>query len=100
MRIFDFVPEGAENAISRQDLMLATGLSDRELRHKVHLERRTGYQILTNCETSGYYRPTNPEDSMRFVRSMRHRAAETSAVADAIEASVMEEIGQTKIGGV
>ena len=100
MKLFDMIPEGEENAIPKAELAEALGISDRALRQLVHRERRMGCQILTNCQTGGYYRPADPSDSMRFVHSMRHRAAETVAVADAIETAVMEEVGQTKIGGV
>lgn len=99
-RFLDLIPEGAENAIPKVQLAEMMGLPDRALRLLVHKERRMGHQILTNCESGGYYRPATPDESMRFVRSMRHRAAETVAVADAIEAAVLEETGQTKIRGV
>jgi len=100
MKLFDMIPEGEAHAIPKTELAQALGLPERTLRQLVHKERRMGRQILTNCQTGGYYRPVDPSDSMRFVNSMRHRAAETVAVADAIEAAVMEETGQTKIGGV
>ena len=100
MKLFDLIPEGEANAIPKTELAQALGLPERALRQLVHKERRMGRQILTNCQTGGYYRPVDPSDSMRFVHSMRRRAAETAAVADAIESAVMEEVGQTKMGGV
>lgn len=98
--ILDLIPVGAENAVSRRDLCAITGLEDRALRQLVHKERKAGHQILTNMESGGYYRPEHSQDTVRFIRSMRRRAAETLAVADAVEAALSEEIGQIRIGGV
>ena len=99
MRISDFIPIGSGNSISRKDLASLTGLSDRSLRLTIHRERRRGCQILANSD-GGYYRPEDSRDTVRFIRSMRRRAAETAAVADALQAALDEESGQGRIGGV
>lgn len=97
--ILDLIPVGAENAVSRRDLCAITGLEDRALRQLVHRERKAGHQILTNMESGGYYRPKHSQDTVRFIRSMRRRATETLAVADAVERALMDETGQIRIGG-
>ena len=94
MNIFDLIPEGRDNAISKAALTKITGLKDRDLRQVIHRERRAGHIIITDPTTAGYYRPTNTDQSLRFIKSMRHRAAETLAVADATERALMEENGQ------
>lgn len=99
MMIFDLLPVGEENAIPKIDLLNVTGLEDRLLRRKVQLERLAGLPILTNCDKGGYYRPADPAQSLRFVKSMRRRAAETAAVADAVERSVMRDTGQVWLEG-
>lgn len=93
--IFELLPTGSENAVGKPFLMAITGLSDRALRLQVARERLEGNPILTSTETAGYYRPSCPQEAERFVRSMRNRARETAAIADAVEKSV-HEIG----GGV
>lgn len=98
--ILDLIPVGAENAVSRRDLCAITGLEDRALRQLVHRERKAGHQILTNMESGGYYRPEHSLDTVRFIKSMRRRAAETLAVADAVECSLMNEVGQSRLDGV
>ena len=84
LRISDLLLTGAENAVSRRDLMALTGLPDRELRLKIEEERRQGIPILSNC-VSGYYLPGDQAERDRCVRSLRSRAAEIMATAAAIE---------------
>lgn len=99
MRIFNLIPVGEKNAIPKAELIRLTGLSERSLRLAVHQERRMGNQILTNCDGGGYYLPESTRDVTRFIKSMRHRAAETAAVADALEAALETETGQERMEG-
>lgn len=98
-KLVDMIPIGAENAISKVALIEATGLRDRELRLRVAYERRRGELILTDCSNGGYFRPVSTADTLRFIQSMRHRAKETNLIADAIEASLLNEVGQMQLGG-
>lgn len=100
LSIFDLLPAGEANAISRSELCTITGLCLRNLQTIVHEERCKGKQILTNTRTGGYYKPGNTEETMHFIRSMRRRAAEVTEVADAVERAMLDESGQTRIGGV
>lgn len=45
-KIFELLPEGQENAVSRKNLMIITGLNDRELRRAIAAERREGCLIF------------------------------------------------------
>ncbi|MGN0453091.1 MAG: hypothetical protein ACI4GZ_04735 [Ruminococcus sp.] len=88
-RIFELLPEGQENAISRRDLAAITGLNDRELRREIASERREGALILssTDSEHSGYFRPASANELRRFVASMTRRGKATfAAVAQARKA--------------
>ncbi len=88
-RIFELLPEGQENAISRKDLATITGLNDRELRREIASERREGALILssTDSEHSGYFRPASADELRRFVTSMTRRGKATfAAVAQARKA--------------
>lgn len=98
--IYELLDWGAENALSRRDLVAITGLTDREVRRVVARERKRGLPIVTNTERGGgYYLPEGPEELARFIRSLRHRAVETAAAAAAMEATLMEALGQETIGG-
>lgn len=94
MRIYDILPEGQKNAISRRELMTLTGLSDRALRLKIAAERRSGALILSSVEqgSSGYFRPEpgNAGELRRFIASMSHRGRETFAVLKATKAALAE----------
>ncbi len=84
--IFEMLPEGCENAISRRNLMTVLGMSDRSLRLAIAAERRAGALILSSTcvDGSGYYRPANAEEIARFVSSMERRAKSTfAAVSEA-----------------
>lgn len=87
--IFEMLPEGCENAISRRNLMTVLGMSDRSLRLAIAAERRAGALILSSTcvDGSGYYRPANVEEIARFVASMERRAKSTfAAVTEARKA--------------
>ena len=84
VHIADFLHPGAENAVSRRDLMAMTGMADRELRLTIEAERRRGIPILSNC-VNGYYLPGDQSERDRCVRSLRRRAKEIEITADAIE---------------
>ena len=100
MSLVDLIPEGRENAISKAQLTEITGLSERSLRLAVAGERRRGKIILTDCSgTKGYYKPTNSGEVLAFIRSMRKRARETAAIADATERALMKAWGQEMFEG-
>jgi biotin operon repressor len=83
-RIADLLHSGAENAISRRDLIALTGLSDRELRLMIENERRQGIPILSD-NIHGYFLPGDSAERDRCVRSLRRRAGEIMETAAAIE---------------
>lgn len=85
-RIADLLHPGAGNAISRRDLMVMTGLSDRDLRLMIEAERRQGIPILSD-NIHGYFLPVDSAERDRCVRSLRRRAKEIEATAAATERS-------------
>lgn len=99
MNLYALIPIGPENAVPKADLVSIVGVDERTLRNMVHQERRAGRIILTDCSTGGYFRPDNTNQTVRFIRSMRHRAAETNRIADAVERAMLDEIGQSTIDG-
>lgn len=80
---------GQENAVPRLHLMSITGLDDRTLRRQIERERRQGVPILSDC-VGGYYLPGSPAERDRCVKSLRRRAGEIEATADAIEGAVVK----------
>lgn len=86
MQISDLLRTGVENAIPIKHLQMITGMSNRAIRHMIEYERRHGSPICADNLT-GYYLPVDERERDRFVRSMRHRAKEINATADAIDAA-------------
>lgn len=98
-KIADHLLPGRENAISRQALMDRLGVSERDLRRRVERERLEGIPILTSTEVGGYYLPASPDDTARFVASMRSRGIKTLQVAQAVEKTMLEDSGQVPLEG-
>lgn len=99
MNLYALIPVGPTHAIPKRDLASIIGVDERVLRNMVHHERRAGRIILTDCASGGYFRPESTNQTVRFIRSMRHRAAETNRIADAVERAMLDEIGQSRIEG-
>ena len=75
MKIEDYIPEGRANAISREELVLRTGLPDRQVRKMIETARETGC-IINLQDGEGYYIPTKEEriDVQTWYRAQRSRA--------------------------
>lgn len=71
----DMIPVGRENAISRTELCIMTGMTDRQMRREIH-DLRRNYCILNVQDGNGYFRPTAQEAPLvrRFVLQERSRA--------------------------
>ena len=65
------------------------GKREEEVRRMIQAERLRGVPILSD-NISGYYLAADVQEQERFIRSMRGRAAEIAAVADAVEKAVIE----------
>ena len=86
-QIADLLRPGAENAVSRRDLMSLTGMSDRKLRLQIEAERRHGCPILSDNQ-HGYWIAADQAEVQHFTWSMRSRAREILRTARAVEQSV------------
>lgn len=75
---------GAENGLHLKDLARMKGWTEREVRQQIHIERRRGIPILSN-NRDGYFLPGDDRERIACVKSLRHRAEEILAAAEAIE---------------
>lgn len=79
MNIIDYIPKGYNNAISRKNLCIVTGLQDRVVRRLIEEARRNTI-IISNDDGSGYWRfpdePTAEEVALlhKFVHQQESRA--------------------------
>lgn len=67
IKIVDYIPFGKENAISRQQLVRTTGLSDRDMREIISLARRDTV-ILNLSNGKGYFQPIPGEEDDLVVK--------------------------------
>ena len=77
--ISEYVPYGADNAISRHDLLnvvrSAFGeVSDREMRRMLEYSRQNGNIIINFQNGKGYFRPDSKEEIEKYIRQEEARA--------------------------
>lgn len=89
IQIADFLGRGESEGILLRDLKELVHSPGRAVRKMIQAERLQGVAILSD-NIHGYYLPGNSQELKRFVRSMRGRAAEIEAVADAVEKAVVD----------
>lgn len=75
--IMNLIPVGHENAVTRQQLCISTGMNDRRIR-KAIAEARREIIILNLQDGNGYYVPDMEDDVdkaelKRFVKQEEHR---------------------------
>lgn len=81
MEILDYIPTGKRNAVTRTQLCIRTGLSDRLVRKAIHDARRK-IPIINLSNGDGYYIPDMniPEEQnelLHFVRQEQSRIKST-----------------------
>ena len=72
--IMVYIGVGRENAVTREQLRIRTGLSDRKIRNLIESARLQGAPIINNQDGEGYYIATNQEELDRYIRQERSRA--------------------------
>ena len=73
--IVNYIPIGRDNAISRQELCIKTGLSDRKVRNMIKMARRN-IVILNIQDGSGYFLPGVEDTALvrKYLKQEEHRA--------------------------
>lgn len=72
--ILKHIGTGRENAVTREELVRKTGLSDRKVRMLIAAARREGEIIINAQDGAGYYRSNELSDLKRQYRSNHNRA--------------------------
>lgn len=77
MNIIDFIPYGKENAVSRYEIALKMGTSERDVRASIKRANadleRTREAILSSSGGRGYWRTSSIEEMERYLRESAHR---------------------------
>lgn len=88
IQIADYLGYGQAAAVPLRHLKELVDMPGREVRRMIQAERLRGVPILSD-NISGYYLAADAQERERFIKSMRGRAAEIEAVADAVEKAVI-----------
>lgn len=100
-KIYDLLPTGQKNAISKADLCRITDLSQRQLRREIAVERKRGLLIASSVEPQeGIYRPATEAEAQAFISSMRRRAREILSVAKATERTLARQASAEAFAGL
>lgn len=93
--IYEILQRGEESSISNADLSRRLGISERQVRKKVHDERRAGYPILSGV--NGYYLPDdNPEIAqiqIKAFQAQQRKAGASHIVTAGTAAEILKQIG-------
>ena len=96
--ISDLLHKGRNNGLTLQDLVKLTGMDERTIRRKIHVERKSGILIMADC-VHGYFLPEDTYDVRRFIHSMSNRSKEIAAVSRAAEDALAKMENQEQING-
>lgn len=72
--MIEYLKTGRDNAITRQELSMATGMSDRAVRMDIARLREKGIAVISTSDSTGYYLAEN-------IGEVRHYIAETRSIA-------------------
>ena len=96
--ISNLLHKGRNNGLTLQDLVKLTGMDERTIRRKIHVERKSGILIMADC-VHGYFLPEDTYDVRRFIHSMSNRSKEIAAVSRAAEDALAKMENQEQING-
>ena len=96
--ISDLLHKGRNNGLTLQDLVKLTGMDERTIRRRIHVERKRGILIMADC-VHGYFLPEDTYDVRRFIHSMSNRSKEIAAVSRAAEDALAKMENQEQING-
>lgn len=74
MNIVDYISPGKQNAVTREQLRMLSGLPDRDVRRRIEEARKDGAPIVNDQDGAGYYLSEEPGELKRQYRANRSRA--------------------------
>lgn len=86
--ILNYIPTGSENAITRKELSIMTGICDRDIRKSIHIARRY-IPILNLSDGKGYYIPNmnNTSDKQNLKIFFRQEENRIKSIGWALKAA-------------
>lgn len=100
MKVYDALPYGRDNAIPSKVLAEALGFQTiRDLQKQIERERAAGAVILSDSHGGGYYLSNDPEELLRFTRTLNARARNTIRAAQSAQMALDAALGQERMEG-
>ena len=92
--LLSLIPEGRENAISRETLRRLTGLDDRKIRLEIKRLISQGHVILSSSSAKGYWQSDNISEIEQFIRESDHRRSTEAKTIEALRRLVAKRKGE------
>lgn len=96
MKVHDYLHYGIENAIPSKALGFQ---SVRDLQKQIERERAVGAVILSDPCGGGYYLSNDPEELLRFTKTLNARARNTMKAAESAQRALDAATGQERMAG-
>lgn len=90
MTVLECLHEGKENAVTREELVMLTGMPDRAVRSEIERLRRE-HVILNDQDGKGYYIETDCNRINRYIRQEEARAKSIFASLKAARRQIKEK---------
>lgn len=99
--ITDYIPLGAQNAVTAEVLSKMAGLTPRAVTRAIRQARLRGAAICacTSGEAPGFYVTDDPGEVERFLQSLAHRGREIEATREALSITRDKLAGQGRMEG-
>lgn len=72
----EYLKEGRENAITRRELIMLTGLTDREIREEIRHISMEEVPVINLGDGEGYFIPEDASDILKYIGQETSRARE------------------------
>lgn len=96
--MYDYLPIGKKNAISKEELVKITGMNERSVREMI-AEIRMSYGAVCSTSTSkGYYKPASKQELQEFIDETERRAKSTFAILKIAKEEMNRNYGQLEFG--
>lgn len=69
-RLWNIIPYGKKNAMTRSHLTVLMSISDRKVRTMIHDLREAGMVICSDTQGKGYWKPTKRSEVEEFIDQM------------------------------
>ena len=92
--MLELIPYGKDNAITREQLVQSTGLSDRAVRREIERLRESGEVILSSSQHKGYWQSDDEMEIDAYRNELKARERSLARTNRNIIRKLYERTGQ------